>query len=117
MVEQIELLTLAEAQPPVTKSIQRSTAQPSRGPNVNRLVILCSANWFGPKMGEVLAPLKLRHSLVHPLSAASTPRTQTPHCHCAPAWKPKMPSLPLVLKSALCANGTTAFGVGKCWFC
>src|SRR5262245_46224444 len=117
MVEQNELLRLAEAQPPVTKTIQRSKAKPSRGPNVNRLVILCSANCVGPKTGEVLTPLKLRHSLVQPLSAASTPRTQMPHCHCAPAWKPKMALLSLVLKSALCANGPTAVGVGKCWLC
>ena len=43
-------------------------------------------------------PLVLRHSSKHPLSAASAPRTQAPHCHCAPAWKPKMPLLGLVEK-------------------
>ena len=62
---------------------------------MNRLVILCCKNVLA---GVVTLPLVLRHSLKHPLSAASAPRTQAPHCHCAPAWKPKMPLLGLVEK-------------------
>ena len=69
-----------------------------RGPTVNRLVILCSKNVLARPRRVEQTPLVLRHSLKHPLRAASTPRTQAPHCHCAPAWKPKMPSLGLVEK-------------------